>query len=45
MKPRYRPKKMTKAQKAVVPAMMAALVRSEQRTVEEIEKDFEGEGR
>ena len=36
--PRYRPKKLTKAQRAIVPTLMDALVQSEARTSEQCEE-------
>lgn len=39
MKPRYRPKTLTRAQKGVVPTLMDALIRAEKRTADEIERD------
>jgi hypothetical protein len=41
---RFRPK-LTKAQKAVVPNMMQALVEAEARTAEECAERLKGEGR
>lgn len=43
-RPRFR-KRLTRKEKAVVPCMMAAVVRSESRTIEEIEAEMEGRGR